>query len=89
MHLYLDFIFGKTNFCFLFPKIRTALSFSNLQKKERLERLLINPVSGLIEGGAEELLDLGVVSAFAGGIFEDTKFETGAFDYFQRKQRKH
>lgn len=27
-----------------------------------------------------KLLDLGVVSAFAGGIFEDTRFETGAFD---------
>ena len=32
----------------------------------------------------KELLDLGVVSAFAGGIFEDTKFEPGAYDDFQR-----
>ncbi len=30
----------------------------------------------------KQLLDLGVVSAFAGGIFEDAKFETGAFDYY-------
>ena len=36
----------------------------------------------------KELLYLGVVSAFAGGIFENTKFETGAFDDFQRKQHQ-
>lgn len=36
----------------------------------------------------KELLNLGVVSALAGGIFEDTKFETGAFDDFQRKKHQ-
>lgn len=30
----------------------------------------------------KKLLNLGVVYAFAGGIFEDTKFETGVFDYY-------
>ena len=33
----------------------------------------------------KELLNLGVVSAFAGSIFENTKFETGLFDDFQSK----
>lgn len=36
----------------------------------------------------KKLLNLGVVSAFAGGIFENAKFETGAFDDFQRKQHQ-
>lgn len=33
-------------------------------------------------------LDLGILSAIAGGIFENTKFENEAFDDFQSKQHQ-
>lgn len=36
----------------------------------------------------KELLHLGVISALARGIFENTKFETGAFDDYQSKQHQ-
>lgn len=36
----------------------------------------------------KQLLNLGVVSALAGRILENSKFETGAFDDFQRKQHQ-